>query len=177
MGTPRGFSDRVESWLAKIPGIRTYRDREHRRETDKQLREHLASRLRGVRDLLLRLILDVSQKGDLNLLTEMDRLSSHLQQMADTIRYASYGYGGIFDLEKIREDELDQLYAFDLALLGDLDGIQARMEEMGQRACPEILSQGIKQSESLLQGLEKKFRNRDDFLARSASSAEKRGSL
>ncbi len=177
MSTPKGFSDRIENWLAKIPGIRTYRDREHRRETDKQLREHLASRLRGIRDLLQRLILDVSQKGDLNLLTEMDRLSSRLQQMADTIRYASYGYGGIFDLEKIREDELDQLYAFDLALLGDLDGIQAKMEEMSQGASPEILLRGIRHSESLLQALEKRFRNRDDLLARSASSAEKRGSL
>ena len=177
MGTPKGFSDRIENWLAKVPGIRTYRDREHRRETDKQLREHLASRLRGIRDLLQRLILEVSQKGNLNLLAAMDRLSSRLQQMADTIRYASYGYGGIFDLEKIREDELDQLYAFDLALLGDIDGIQGQMEEMSQKASPEILSQSIRQSESLLEALEKKFRNRDDFLARSASSAEKGGSL
>jgi len=177
MGTPKGFSDRIENWLAKVPGIRTYRDREDRRETDKQLREHLASRLRGIRDLLPRLILEVSQKGDLNLLAAMDRLSSHLQQMADTIRYASYGYRGIFGLEKIREDELDQLYAFDLALLGDIDGIEARMEEMGQKASSEVYSQGIRQSESLLYALEKKFRNRDDFLARSASSAEKRGNL
>ncbi|MBU1206775.1 MAG: hypothetical protein KKH04_07605 [Proteobacteria bacterium] len=35
MGTPKGFSDRIENWLAKIPGIRTYQDREHRRETAK----------------------------------------------------------------------------------------------------------------------------------------------
>jgi len=25
--------------------------------------------------------------------------------MSDTIRYASYGYGGIFDLDKVREEE------------------------------------------------------------------------
>ena len=173
MGTPKGFSDRIENWLAKIPGIRTYRDREHRRETDKQLREHLASRLQETRKLLKRLILDSSQKGDLSLLAEMDRLSSHLQQMADTIRYASYGYGGIFDLEKIREEELDRLYTFDLSLLADLEGIQAQMEKMGLGASPEILLQRLQQSESLLEALEKKFRNRDDFLARSASSTEK----
>ena len=173
MGTPKGFSDRIENWLAKIPGIRTYRDREHRRETDKQLRDHLASRLQETRKLLKRLILDTSQKGGLNLLAEMDRLSAHIQQMADTIRYASYGYGGIFDLEKIREEELDQLYTFDLSLLADLEGIQAQMEKMGQGASPEILLQGIQQSESLLEALEKKFRNRDDFLARSASSTAK----
>jgi hypothetical protein len=168
MVTPKGFSDRIENWLAKIPGIRTYRDREHRRETDKQLREHLASRLQETRQLLKRLILDISQKGDLNLLAEMDRLSSHLQQIADTIRYASYGYGGIFDLEKVREEELDQLYTFDLALMEDLNGIQAQMEKMVQGASPEVLGPGMQQSERLLEALEKKFRKRNDFLVRSA---------
>jgi hypothetical protein len=167
MGTPKGFSDRVENWLAKIPGIRTYRDREHRRETDKQLREHLASRLQESRTVLKRLILEISQKGDLNLLAEMDRFSSRLQQMADTIRYASYGYAGIFALEKIREEELDQLYAFDLALMGDLDGIQAQMEEMAQSTSPEVLRQRMQQSDNLLRALEKKFRQRNDFLTRS----------
>jgi phytoene dehydrogenase-like protein len=168
MGTPKGFSDRIETWLAKIPGIRTYRDREHRRETDKQLRENLAARLQETRNLLKRLILNISQKGDFNLLAEMDRLSSHLQQMADTIRYASYGYGGIFDLEKIREEELNQLYTFDLSLMEDLDGIQAQMEEMVQEASPEIFHQRMRQSESLLDAFEKKFRKRSDFLARPA---------
>ncbi len=173
MGTSKGFSDTVENWLAKIPGIRTYRDREHRRETDKQLREHLASRLQAARQELKRLILDMSQKGDLNLLAPLDRLSSRLQQMADTIRHASYGYGGIFDLEKIREEELDQLYTFYLSLLTDLDGIQARAEQMAQGASAENLLPRIQESEGLLNALEKKFRSRDDFLARSGSLTPK----
>jgi hypothetical protein len=173
MGTSKGFSDRIESWLAKIPGIRTYRDREHRRETDKQLREHLASRLQATRQMLKGVILNVSQKGEMNLLAPLDRLSSRLQQMADTIRYASYGYGGIFDLEKIREEELDQLYAIDLSLLTDLDAIQARTEQMVQGVSGENLFAGIKESEGLLDALEKKIRNRDDFLARSGSLTQK----
>ena len=177
MGTPKGFSDRIENWLAKIPGIRTYQDREHRRKTDKQLRKHLAARLQEARQLLKRLILDISQKEDLTLLAEMDRLSSHLQQMADTIQYASYGYGGVFDLEKIREEELDQLYTFDLSLMEDLDKIQAQMEKMVQDTSPEVLLPRRKQAASLLEALEKKFRNRNNFLARSASSIEKRRKL
>src|SRR4030042_876896 len=104
MSSSKGFSDRVETWLARIPGVRTYRDREHRRETDKQLRERVAARLHETRSHLKRLTLDLSQKGVLDPLDELDRLSSHLQQMADTIQHASYGYGGIFDLEKIREE-------------------------------------------------------------------------
>ena len=97
----KGFSDRVESWLARIPGVRTYREREHRREADKKIREHLASRLQEIRSPLKKVTLDLSSKGQMESLAKLDRLSSHLQQMADTIRYASYGYSGIFDLEKI----------------------------------------------------------------------------
>jgi hypothetical protein len=46
MEQDKGLARRVEEWLSRVPGLRTYRRREHRRETDKRLREHIASRLR-----------------------------------------------------------------------------------------------------------------------------------
>ncbi len=165
MEKAKGFSDRVELWLAKIPGIRTYRDREHRRETDKQLREHLASRLQEFRSQLKDLTLEMSQKSTLDSLPELDRLSSRIQQMADTIRYASYGYSGIFDLQKIREEELQRLYDFDLSLMEDLDQIQAKMKEMMPAVPPEKWKPVMTEAFRLLDDLEKKFRQRGDFLA------------
>ncbi len=164
----KGFSDRVELWLAKIPGIRTYRDREHRRETDKQLREHLASRLQEFRSQLKDLTLEMSQKSNLDSLPELDRLSSRIQQMADTIRYASYGYSGIFDLQKIREEELQKLYDFDLSLMNDLDQVQARVKEMMPATPPEKWKPVMTEAFRLLDDLEKKFRQRSDFVTRPA---------
>jgi len=166
MEAAKGFSDRVERWLARIPGIRTYRDREHRRETDKHLREHLASRLQEARSQLSRTTLEVSKKGPFDSLEELDRLSSRLQQMADTIRYASYGCAGIFDLEKIREEELDRIYAFDLSLMDDLEGIQTKVTEIGAQASPEKGEMMIVEAFRLLDGLEKKFHQRNEFMAR-----------
>ncbi|MDI6754864.1 MAG: hypothetical protein QME78_10790 [Thermodesulfobacteriota bacterium] len=168
MNTPKGFSDRIENWLARIPGIRTYRDREHRRETDKQLREHLASRLQESRSLLKGTILNITQKGEFGLLPELDRLSSHMQQMADTIRHASYGYGGIFALEKIREEELDQLYTFDLSLMEDLDGIEAVIKGMGRDTSLEALRKKVQETEDILYALEQKFPKRNDFMGQPA---------
>src|SRR4030042_3721381 len=110
MEPPKGFSDRVEKWLSWIPGIGTYRDRERRRETDKKIREHLASQLQEARSRLKRLTLNFSQKGQLDPLVDVDRLSAHLHQVAGTIRYASYGYGGIFAPEKIRENGWVRFY-------------------------------------------------------------------
>jgi len=172
MEAAKGFSDRVERWLARIPGIRTYRDREHRRETDKHLREHLASRLQEARSQLSRTTLEVSKRGPFDSLEELDRLSSRLQQMADTIRYASYGYAGIFDLEKIREEELDRIYAFDLSLMDDLEGIQTQVTEIGAQASPEKGKMMIAEAFRLLDGLEKKFHQRNEFMARPAQPSK-----
>ena len=168
MNARKGFSDRVERWLAKIPGVRTYRDREHRRETDKHLREHLAARLLEARSGVTRTTLEISRKGQLGRLTEMDRLSSRMQQMADTIRYANYGYAGIFDVEKIREEELEGLYTFDLALMDDLEAIQSKMAELSPQNPPEKWNLVIEETLHLLDALEKKFRQRNDFMARPA---------
>jgi len=168
MDAPKGFSDRVERWMARIPGVRTYRDREHRRETDKRLREHIAARLLEARSGLTRTTLEMSKKGQLGPLAELDRLSSRMQQMADTIRYASYGYAGIFDVEKIREEELDRLYTFDLSLMDDVEAIQSKAVELGPQNPPEQWNRAIEETVHLLDSLEKKFRQRNDFMARPA---------
>ncbi len=159
----KGFSDRVQRWLNRIPGIRTYEDREHRRETDKRLREHLAARLQGTRSQLSRVVLGFTQKGELGPVADLDRLSAHIQQIADTIRYASYGYSGVFDLPKIREQELDQLYNFDLALMGNVEQIQAIAEGL-ENAAADALPNQIRAAEQFLDGVEAKFRDRADFL-------------
>lgn len=168
MNARKGFSDRVERWLAKIPGVRTYRDREHRRETDKHLREHLAARLLEARSGLTRTTLEMSRKGQLGPLMELDRLSSRMQQMADTIRYASYGYAGIFDVEKIREEELERLYTFDLSLIEDLEAIQSKVAELDPLNHPEKWNPAVEETFHILDALEEKFRQRNDFMARPA---------
>jgi hypothetical protein len=170
--TSKGFSDRVERWLARIPGVRTYRDREHRRETDKRLREHLASQLQEARSGLSHTALEMSQKGQFGPLTELDRLSSRLQQMSDAIRYASYGYAGIFDVEKIREEELENLYTFDLSLMDALEGIQSKVAELGTQNPPEKWNTAIEEAFHLLDALEKKFRQRNEFMARPAQPSK-----
>ncbi len=165
MAESKGFADRVERWLSKIPGIRTYRDREQRRETDKKVREHLADRLQEVRFQLKNCVLELNQKSPLNpLLSEIDRLSSKVQQMGDTIRFASYGYAGIFDLEKIREEELNKLYEFDLTLMEDLSQIQTKVKGMEPKLPPEQWKPVVTEAFALLDGLEIKFRRRHDFM-------------
>jgi maltooligosyltrehalose synthase len=149
MDKPKGLADRIETWMRKIPGVRTYMEREHRRETDKKLREHLASRLQESRSQLKKITLDLSVKNQMESLAKLDRFSSRLQQMADTIRYASYGYSGIFDLEKIREDELDRLYS---------------LEEVGQASSPYAREKKVEEAEAFLDVFETQFNRRKELI-------------
>jgi hypothetical protein len=69
-------------------------------------------------------------------------------------------------VEKIREEELDRLYSFDLSLVDDVEAIQAKGTELGPQNLPEKWSRAIEETFALLDALEKKFRQRNDFMAR-----------
>ena len=165
MDKPKGMADRIETWMRKIPGVRSYKEREHRRETDKKLREHLASRLQEFRSQVKKVTLDLTDKAQMDSLARLDRFSSRLQQMADTIRYASYGYSGIFDLDKIREEELDRLYSFDLSLVEELERIQKSVGEIGLAATREAREQKIGEADTLADSLETKFNQRKELIS------------
>jgi hypothetical protein len=164
MEKPRESANWVERLLARIPGIATYKDRENRRETDKRIREHIASRLQETRGLLQRVAFNLVQKGALDPQTELDRLSSHIQQVADTIRYAAYGYSGIFDHEKIGEDELEQLCKFDYFLLKDAEGLREKVKGWSSDPSIDSLRTAMREAESLVAGLEDQFRRRGELV-------------
>lgn len=119
----KNFLERIAS---HIPGIKGYRAREDRRDTDKRLREYMASELDRHRKLLENFKRDLLGKGQLDPLDEADRVTRKLQLAADSIRHASYGYSGFFDQVKVQEGELDRLYQYDLELLGAVRGIEER---------------------------------------------------
>lgn len=121
----------ARTWLerlgARIPGYRGYLERELRREVDSVLRAELAARLDRARDgvnaFQRRLRLD--QAGILSRLASVEK---RLDQLANTIRHAGSGYAGLFDAAKVREEELETLYRFDLALV---DGVEVLLAAAG----------------------------------------------
>ena len=120
------------NWIEKIadaiPGISGYRQKEGRRDTDKRLREYLASRLDLVASNVDKAKDQFVEKGVLEGLDSLGRLSSMVHKAADKIRFAAYGYAGFFDQSKVREEELDLLYDFDRQLL---DGVEGLLEATG----------------------------------------------
>src|SRR5215470_267338 len=94
----KNFLERIAS---HIPGIAGYREREARRETDRRLREFLAGRLDGGRQTLNTLRNRATDSGELKALDTIGRLDRALQKSVSSLRYADYGYSGVFDQVKI----------------------------------------------------------------------------
>src|SRR5687768_14765765 len=117
-----------KNWLEKladaIPGLKDYREKEARRDTDKRFREYLAARIDTSRNGLEDVKREQLSQGNLEELDDVDRLSQKLFKVANTIRHASYGYSGFFDQVKIQEAELDRIYQYDLSLLNDVEALE-----------------------------------------------------
>jgi hypothetical protein len=114
-----------EQLVAKIPGYKGYKEKELRREADKLLRDHIVNRLRTVKTQLDGLQQDLMGVGKFDLLDETGSAATQIQTFIDRVRTAAYGYSGLFDAVKVKEDELDRVYEFDNALIGYADRIES----------------------------------------------------
>lgn len=107
----------LERVIDFIPGWSGYQKRQKRRAADRLLRQTLAGKLQEQRrrlDAAQRKLID---NGRLDLVDDAERAVTQLKTFTDRIRFASYGYAGLFDAVKIGESELKQLYDFDAALV------------------------------------------------------------
>ena len=106
----------LEKLGSVIPGWKGYQERQERRSADQLMRQTLAEKMTAQRKRL-----DVAQQelinsGKIDLVDDVGRAVTQLQTFIDRVRLASYGYSGLFDAVKINQDELEQMYNFDMAL-------------------------------------------------------------
>ena len=120
MSMPVSEKNFLEKIAGAIPGVAGYREREARRETDRRIREFLAGRLDEGRAGLNVLRSQATDAGEFKALDAIGKLDRILQKSVSSLRYADYGFSGLFDQMKIREAELDQVYAYDAALVTDV---------------------------------------------------------
>lgn len=115
---------KFEELAGKIPGYKGYKQKELRREADKLLRTTIANQLSDLRMRLSSLQLDFMSAGKLYLVDDLERAVGKLQILIDRLKTASYGYAGLFDAVKVKEEELDALYNYDHQLLGFVPRIE-----------------------------------------------------
>jgi len=120
----------LERLADRIPGLAGYRERESRRDTDKRLREHLARRLDQARGRVDDARREATGRGDLDRLGRLGEIDSRVRRAADSLRHATYGYAGLFDQVRMREEELDRIYRFDLDLVDDVEAAEKALGDL-----------------------------------------------
>jgi hypothetical protein len=153
-----------ERLVAKIPGYKGYKQKEMRREADKLLRDHIYGVLVEQRGR----IEDI--QGELGVehieyVEQIGKARRRVQTLADTVHTAAYGYAGLFDAVKVKEEELDALYAFDDDLLTQSDAIAERIDSL-QAAIDsgESLKGAIRDLTSTITELQNLYNRRKDVI-------------
>jgi hypothetical protein len=160
----------IESFMGKIPGYKGYKEKEMRREADKLLRDVLARRLeeqwRRLPDIQKQLL----SSGQIQWLDDIEGATMKLQTLIDRIKTATYGYAGFFDAVRVKEDELDQLYNFDMALDEEVDQITAAIDELGVTVMSKDgVGEAITHLTATVSAANETFSRRKDVLTRTAN--------
>ena len=120
----------ASSFLTDLPILGDYQDKERRREVDRRLRETIARHLESSRQRIIEIERLLLNKGKLPDLPHVDVAANRLQTLIDRIRTAPSGYAGFFDMETIREPELEKLQQFDERLAASVPEIDHHIEAM-----------------------------------------------
>jgi hypothetical protein len=117
----------LERLVTRIPGFRGYADREARREADKLLRDHGASRLERV----VRELHEVAANSALDELNDLHELLNDVEKLRAELRYADRGYSGFFDEVKLDGSaELDSVYERDERIVDQIEQIAAQVADV-----------------------------------------------
>jgi hypothetical protein len=76
------------------------------------------------------LVRDLSSGGRLFEVGPVDSVIKKIDHLENRVRFASYGYSGFFDVVKIEQAQLDSIYRFDLALVEQVDKLEASINEL-----------------------------------------------
>ena len=161
-GDASNWAEWLERLARLVPGIGRYQDREGLRETDKQVRVHLADRLTDLTRIIQGAERRLTEAGRLDRLPILDRVARRVSTLADQVRHARYGFAGVFDLHKIRETELAALHRFDLDLLEVTPRLRQPLLALADAATDDTaFPQALDAAEAVLQDFEHRVADRD----------------
>jgi len=159
-----GEQDFFKKILAKIPGFKGYIERGDRRMSDKLLRESIANEFETLYQRVSGLQRDLISQGQLSYIDDLEAGAIKLRQFTDRVKTASYGYAGIFDAIKIKEEELAQVYQYDNALLDLSTEVSAAIDNVETSIGTEGLDAAIRNLTSVSQKCVDAFDKRSEVM-------------
>ncbi|MBN1617830.1 hypothetical protein JW887_00610, partial [Candidatus Dojkabacteria bacterium] len=159
-----GDQDFIKKLLAKIPGFKGYIERGDRRMSDKILRESIANEFESLYQRISGLQRDLISQGGLAFIDDLEAAAIKVRQFIDRVRTASYGYAGIFDAIKIKEEELAKVYEYDASLLDLSDRVSSAIDNIETSIGTDGLPASIKYLTNLAQEAVESFNKRSEVM-------------
>jgi chorismate mutase len=159
-----GEQDPIKKILAKIPGFKGYIERGDRRMSDKLLREKVANEFETLYQRISSLQRDLISQGELQYVDDLEASALKLRQFIDRVKTASYGYAGLFDAIKIKQEELGQVYKYDYALLELADEVRSAIDNVETSIGAEGLDAAIRNLISVSQQCVDAFNKRTEVM-------------
>jgi len=156
--------DFIKKLFAKIPGFKGYIQRGDRRMSDKLLRDKVADEFETHYQRVSELQRDLISQGEISYIDDLEASALKLRQFIDRVRTASYGYAGLFDAIKIKEDELDEVYKYDYALLALSDEIGSAIDNVETSIGTEGLDASVRHLRSVSQQCVDAFNKRSEVM-------------
>jgi hypothetical protein len=160
----KGDQDFIQKILGKVPGFSGYIERANRRASDKLLRTVVADRYNEQWQRVSGLQRDLISQGEIKHVGELESAAIKLRQFIDRVRTASYGYSGFFDAVKVNQDELAQVYQYDLALLDNIEQIKHAIDNVEASIGSDGLPAAIRFLTSVCQQAVEAFNRRSDVM-------------
>jgi hypothetical protein len=157
----KGLLGKIRNTLAGFLG---YVDRENRREADKLLREQIASQYEEQWTRVSKVQRRLISAGQLDMIDDVEEGAISLRIFADRVRRAAYGYAGFFDAVRVNSDELEKIYAFDQALLENVDELARAIDNIEASIGTDGLPAAIRHMVSLSQAAREAFDHRQDVI-------------
>jgi hypothetical protein len=159
----------LESLAKKVPGYKGYKEKELRREADRLLREQISGQLEDQGRRLVELQNRAISQGQIEYLDDLERAVMKLQLLIGRVRTASYGYAGLFDALKVKEEQLDMLYDFDARVLASVSTIAADVDRVESAiGAREEVSAAILELAETLEQANRTFGHRHEAILQAA---------
>ncbi len=157
-----GWGERVERLARLVPGLGRYQDREGLREADKRIRTYVAELLANLGRELEPAQRRLADERRLDRMTALDRLGRQVATLADRMRFANYGFAGVFAAHKIREAELAALHGFDVRLVEEIPRLQVLLKSVAEAAGRDNgFAEAVRAAEDGVRHLEETLDERD----------------
>jgi hypothetical protein len=141
-----------------IPGYPGYAARDNMRNSDKLIRIYASEKLIRIEEIIEETKKELILNQKIQEAAEIEQVRKNINTLVSKIKYAQYGETAFFSLNKIKENELEQIENLDFHILERVSLMEVFIETKRDLSItPAVLNQHIKK-------IDKAFQERNHFI-------------